>query len=102
MRPSSDATQVHQRGCPCHWCRKQRTVPLERATAEDMARLLVGDIENYSEEPLDVTIQHRLQGERSLLGLDPIGIVIRADDLTWTLNAETLQEAGSKLWRLRL
>ncbi|MEU9835622.1 hypothetical protein AB0D67_29150 [Streptosporangium sp. NPDC048047] len=66
-----------------------------------MARLLVGEIENYSEEPLAVIIQHRVEDERSLLRLDPILIVVTADDLTWKLNSETLQEIGPSRWRLR-
>ncbi|WP_189239691.1 hypothetical protein [Planomonospora parontospora] len=66
-----------------------------------MARLIIGEIENYSEEPLDVAIQHRIQEGGSLLRLDPTGIVVTADDLTWMLTAETLKEIGSGRWRLR-
>lgn len=93
-------SNVHGRGCGCRWCETGTAVPLEQARPEDMARLLLSEIENAAGVELEVAIRHRLPEGGSLLRMGPVEVVVSGGGLTWTLDAAVLEEIGGRRWRL--
>ncbi|MEV5554969.1 hypothetical protein AB0L44_15075 [Nonomuraea wenchangensis] len=101
MRELDQAHQVHPRRCACSNCRAGRTVPLDRATPTDLARMLMDLITNRTEEELQVTVHYRVPANTAVVRRDPIGVVITgADGSRWRIDAATLESSGYRRWQL--
>jgi hypothetical protein len=92
--------QIHPRGHSCRWCDNGTAVPLDCATAADLGRMLLGEVDNQAEEQMEVVIRYRLPAGTGLLRTDPIEVVVTAGGEAWALDADLLrEETGLGRWR---
>ncbi|MFE7135931.1 hypothetical protein ACFVIM_34275 [Streptomyces sp. NPDC057638] len=78
-------TAVDPPGCGCTGCITGQYVPLDRATAQDVAALLRGQLPNHTGTALRVTVVYALNPGGALADAVPDTVRVDCQDLSWDL-----------------
>jgi len=80
---------IDPKGCGCTECLVGEYVPLQRASKQQIAAMLRGDLYNHTSATFDITVAYTVEGfENSLVGALPHEVTVssRYDDLSWTID----------------
>ncbi|MFF4924328.1 hypothetical protein ACFY4B_27400 [Kitasatospora sp. NPDC001261] len=78
-------TAVHIPGCVCEDCEADRTVPLNRATEDQVAALLSGRLADHTGSTLRITVTYNSTAGEIATAL-PDRIDVEYDERTWSLS----------------